>query len=355
MKRASKRKIADSDADARAGGEPGDTLEAARAKADLSWDLAVPLVTHPLMLINIVKAFFFSGLIMALLLSFLIGITGSPEQIPMIIGISFAAAGGIGIVGTAAAALIYRNRMNMHFLLNDRGARAIITDTTARNVSILTIILGVLAGKPGAVGTGLITLSDRDRHAGWRGVVNVRYHPKHHAISLANSWRTVLILFCTPENYEKVAAYVAAATARAKVPASAKINPIPKLLMHTVGVVLACVPMFVFDYPFRIDIFAPLLILCFALAMLWLIPIMAYVVWAGLAYVVLHTIMKLMETRTSQFGGGLYRAFEVLSGDDIALLVATGIGMAYLIWLSRGLMSGRVRSALGGDMEELDG
>lgn len=347
--------------DAAAGAAPDGPVEAAAADTagklpagDIHWDMEVPLASHPLMLASIVKAFFFAGLIMALLLSFLIGLTGSPEQIPMIIGISFAAAAGIGVVGTLAAALIYRNRIDMHFVLDKRGARAIVTDKTARNVSIAAIVLGTLAGKPGAVGTGLITLSDRDRFAGWNGIVKARYHPRWNAVALANSWRTVLILFARPENYAAVAAYVEKAMAKAKVPESARQNPILKLLMHTVGIVLAVLPVFLFEHPIKIDLFAPLFVLCFALAALWLIPLMAYPVWAGLAFIVLHTVVKLSETRVSQFGGGSYKAFEVLDSNDIALLIFAGLGMAYLLWLMRGLMTGRVRAALTGDMDELD-
>ena len=59
-----------------------------------------------------------------------------------------------------------------------------------------------------AVGVGVISESTTETSAGWPSVVRVVEHPRAHAIALRNTWRTTLILFCTPENYEQVAAAV---------------------------------------------------------------------------------------------------------------------------------------------------
>lgn len=323
--------------------------------SQMEWELGVPLATHPLMLASVAKAFGMVAILMSLLLSFLMAVSGGADTIPMVVAMSFGISAAIMVVGLLASALIFGNRLTMRFSLDAKGARAEVIDRRATAVSIANIVLGTLAGKPGAVGTGLITLADSDRQASWRGLVTFAYYPRFRAIRLANSWRTVMILFCTPENYAEVEAFVRAAAAKRPTRASAKVNPIPKLLLHTGLIVLATVPFFVFDHPVKLDMFVPLLVLCFALAMLWLIPLFAYVVWAGLGYLWVVIGLQLMAERTSQFRSlGRYRAFEVLNGDDIALIVAALAGTAYLVWLGRGLMTGRVRTALGGDMDELD-
>jgi len=61
------------------------------------------------------------------------------------------------------------------------------------------------------------------------------------------------------------------------------------------------------------------------------------------------------EMRTSMFGHGNYRAYEVFSGDDWALIVFAALGAAYLVWLSAGLLRGRIQSGLAGDLLELEG
>jgi hypothetical protein len=95
--------------------------------------------------------------------------------------------------------------------------------------------------------------------------------------------------------------------------------------------------------------------LCFALASLWLIPVMAWAVFLGLGWLAVLELFAQNETRTSMFDGTSYRAYEVMSGDDYALLVVAALGSAYLIWLCVGLLRGRIRSALAGDMAEMAG
>ena len=323
--------------------------------AALKWEMAVPLVTHPLMVWTIVKAFTLVAILMSVFLSFLMAVTGGADTIPMVVAMSFGTAAFLLVLSVIGSVIIYGNRMTMRFTLDDEAARAEVTDTRAKAVSITLIGLGALMGKPGAVGTGLTTLSDRDRRAAWHGIVKVDYYPRFKAVRLSNVWRTVMILFCTDGNYDAVAAFVARATARKPAKAASRVNPLPRLLMHTVLIALACLPMFLFEHPIKMDIFVPLLVLCFALATLWLIPVMAYVVWAGLAFIWVNIGMMLMVERTSQFRSvGRYMAYEVLDGNDIATLVFAAVGTLYLIWLTRGLMTGRIRAALAGDMADLD-
>lgn len=321
----------------------------------LEWTLDVPVVTHPLMLAGYVKIFGLTALLMGALLSFLMVMTHSPDAIPAMLLLTGATTGGLFVVGLLASALIYKNRMSMRFRLDAEAAETEIIDRRARAVATATIVLGTFAGKPGAVGTGLISASDSHRRAAWRGIVSARFHPKHNAISLMNAWRTVMVLFCTPANYAEVAACVEAGMRRHPATASSKRNPVPQLLLHTTLVVAAMVPLFTLPHPVEIDLFLPLLTLCFALASLWLIPVMAWVMFGGLGLIGAHTLLMALDERRSMIDGSLYRAYAVLSGDDIAHLVAAAIGTAYLVWLGLGLLRGRIAAGLAGDMAKLDG
>ena len=89
------------------------------------------------------------------------------------------------MVGVLGMVLIYRNRMTMRFTLDKGGARAEILDRRAATVSTATIVLGALAGKPGAVGTGLIAKTTSDQRAAWKAIVKARFHPRWSAIALA--------------------------------------------------------------------------------------------------------------------------------------------------------------------------
>jgi hypothetical protein len=57
-------------------------------------------------------------------------------------------------------------------------------------------------------------------------------------------------------------------------------------------------------------------------------------------------VLIAVETRESQFGGGLYRQWEVLDGSDWTALGLVALGLAYLLWLSRAALTGRFVSGL---------
>lgn len=103
--------------------------------------------------------------------------------------------------------ILYRNRFDTHFILDNYAARMALNPghrKRARWVSILLIILGVFAKKPGAVGTGLLTQSSESAEIPWTDVFSVKYWDKLHAISLRNSWRQIGVLFCPKEHYEEI-------------------------------------------------------------------------------------------------------------------------------------------------------
>lgn len=334
---------------------PEQNGERAPKRAELRWAIDVPVVTHPLMLLNYVKLFGLTAILMGLFMSFLMAVTGSPDAIAAM----WMMAGGISVallvVGLLGMALIYGNRMHMAFALDQEKAVSEIADRRNKAVSAAAIILGILARKPAAVGAGLITATDTRRSAAWRAVVSARFHPQFHAISLRNSWRTVIILFCTPANYERASAFVRDAMARKPSRESARRNPLPMLLLHTCLTVLATLPFFMLDYPFKIELFAAIFTLCFALASLWLVPHLSYATLLGLAALLWQIGSSAIVVRRSSLDPGrLYRAFEMMSTDDRVQLALCGIGAAYLVWLSVGLLRGRIAAGLAGDMAALE-
>ena len=320
----------------------------------LTWETDVHLVTHPLMLAYFAKLFVITGLIMAALLSFLFAVTGEARSIVPMLELTGAATGGIAVLSGLICLVIFGNRMRMRFSLDAKAAEADVTDTRAKTANKIAVVAGILSGKLGVAGAGLIAQSSSHQKAAWTAVAKARYNPRWRTVSLSNGWRTVLILFCTRENYEAVAAAVREALAARKIKARPK-NPLPRLLLRTVLVILACVPLFGLPFVEEHGVFPALLTLCFALASVWLVPLLAWAVLAGIGWLAVLEVLACNETRTSMFGDGTYRAYEVLSGDDKALLVFAALGATYLAWLSAGLLRGRIQSGLAGDLLELEG
>ncbi len=58
-------------------------------------------------------------------------------------------------------------------------------------------------------------------------------------------------------------------------------------------------------------------------------------------------VLDQMQMRESFFDKGrYYRAWEVLGGDDISLLLVAGVGAAVLVWISWSAIKGRWLAAL---------
>jgi hypothetical protein len=323
-------------------------------KTPLEWETDVHLVTHPLMLANFAKLFAITAFIMGALLSFILAVTGGARSIVPMLELTGAVTGGLAVLSGLVCLVIFRNRMHMRFSLDAEAAEAEVIDTRAKTANKIAVAAGVLTGRPGLAGAGMIAQSSSHQKAAWTAIAKARYSPAWRTVSLSNGWRTVLILFCTRENYDAVAASVREALAARKTKARPK-NPLPRLLLRTALVILACVPLFGLPDLDEQAVLPAILILCFALASVWLIPLLAWVVLAGIAWMAALELLAGSEMRTSMFGSGDFRAYEVFSGDDWALIVLAALGAAYLAWLSVGLLRGRIRSGLAGDLLDLEG
>ena len=319
----------------------------------LQWQIEVPLLTHPLMRGAFLRLMLLTGLIMAALLGGLMLLTGEPEAIPPMLGMVLAVLAGLSLLFVLVVLVVFGNRMAMRFSIDARGARAEVIDRRAARGNRLAVLAGTLAGKPGVTGAGILADSNREQSIAWNAVARVRYHKRWHAVALSNSWRTLVTLYCTPESYDSVAAIVARRLeARPAAAKARRRSPLPGLLLRTALTILAAAPLFALpDLP-EDALLPALLTLAFALAALWLIPVLGLAAFGGLLWLLGLEIVAQAELHRSMFGGPDYRGYEVLSGDDIAVLAMALTGAAYLVWQTLGLIRGRVRSGLVGDEQE---
>ena len=154
-------------------------------------------------------------------------------------------------------------------------------------------------------------------------------------------------IYCLPENYETAVTLVqdgmaAHATASRVKPGS----PLGGYLWRTLLVILCSVPLFMMAEEFDLSGFTPFLMLCFALAMVWLIRPLALVVLGALVTMAGGLALSLMEQRQSYFSDGTYLHYQVLSGDDWAGLFVCALAAGVLSWLSIAILRGRYTPAL---------
>jgi hypothetical protein len=325
------------------------------ARPAIEWEARVPLATNRRVLRDMALAFGLGSAIAYLLVAVALVAQGEWGALkPLAIG--FAAAGaGLFLLGLLVMLLIFGNRMTMRFRVDAAGAAAMTVDRRARIANRLAIVAGALARKPGVAGAGLIAAGGETMATRWAGVRRAVYDPGARAIALRNRWRTVIVLYCAPENYDEVAETVRAHLGA--VPAASRPkggSPLPALLGWTAAVIAASFPAFVLPYPLTLDLLMPMIMLAFALATVWLVPLFGYVIFFCAAYLVIEAVLAGVATRRNQITGQIYSGFDTLDGGEWVAVGLFAAGLAFLVWFGLRAVRGRIPAALATDAAEID-
>ncbi|UNC91017.1 zinc ribbon domain-containing protein [Candidatus Contubernalis alkaliaceticus] len=316
----------------------------------ISWETQISLLTNPLVVKQFVMAILFSGLFMALFLSFLLLVTGEPEGIPGILVGTLIAVSVLGVLMLLAILLVFRGRFQVRFTVDHKGVLWETIDKRAKTGSRLAVVLGILGRSLPAAGAGTLAMSREKEFVSWKEMNRAEYNQNQTMITLRNSWRPVMMLVCTTDNYDMVVDFVKGkfqTTEEAEALSQKRKSPLPKLLFRTFLVLLASAQVFLLPYPFDMDIFIPLLMLLFALATVWLVPFMGYVVIGCAFFIALEILLISLEVKESMFSSlGTYHNYEIFSGDDWFVLFLAFAGLAYLVWFSWRSIRGKILPAL---------
>jgi hypothetical protein len=89
-------------------------------------------------------------------------------------------------------------------MLDDKGAFCRTQAKQAKKnliINVLTVVLGLLSGKPAVAGAGVLAQSRQEVFLKWSHVRNVKYKPRSRTILLRGGWTENIALFCTEENH----------------------------------------------------------------------------------------------------------------------------------------------------------
>jgi len=173
-----------------------------------SWEIAFPLVTNRFFLYDMVKAFAWTAGIMTLLLAAafaLAGNIGSLGGFFPVMGLVLAGLFGLMVL---ISLIFFGNRYPTRFTLAERGVAWTGLSRAGRRASRLAVLLGALGGKPAVTGAGLLAASSNEGSLPWKSVRRVKIYLSPRVITIMNSWRVVIRLYCTPENFEEIAGHV---------------------------------------------------------------------------------------------------------------------------------------------------
>ncbi len=98
----------------------------------------------------------------------------------------------------------YRGKYEAEFVLDNKGVLCRTQAKQAKKnriINALTVILGMLSGRPAVAGSGLLAQSRQEVFLQWNHVTKVKFKPKNHTILLRGGWTENIALFCTDENY----------------------------------------------------------------------------------------------------------------------------------------------------------
>lgn len=321
----------------------------------LAWQCDVPLVTHPVMLRSLAIMCGVSAFIMIALVGGTIALTeGIRSALPMA-GMGLMMGGGLFVLSLLIMLVVFGNRMSMAFVIDDRGVNARVVDRRARIANRLAAVAGGLAGRPGVAGAGLIAMSNEETGTVWSGVARASYDPRHHTITLHNDWRPVIHVFCTPETYNEAAGRIADGLAGVKRPGRRRRNPLWRALGLTLVVILSVLPLFGMPYPFEPHLFSIIFVLCFAVATVWLVPLMGWPVLGGIAWITATLALQGLAPHTGFSSGNTYTGFGTMdAGEWIGFGIAC-IGLAVLAGIAFAALRGRIVSLLMRDMLKMGG
>lgn len=318
------------------------------------WETTLPLFSRT-MLTQWTTALLVTALLMSLLLGTLFAAQGDWQTlVPMAVMIA-SICGGLWLFGILVMALLFRGRYQVRYSLSHQGLRCETLDPIAKSSNRLAIGLGVLLGRAPLSGAGMIGVSRESEMLRWSGAFQARFDARRSSILLHNGWRTLLWVQCTPENYAAVALQVSQHMQdRASASRLAKNSPLPAYLGRSLLVLLACVPLIPLAEEYGVSLLLPILTLCFALAMVWLINLFGWVVLGTLGVQIAWVIVAQFEEKQSFIRpGDFYLAYEVLNERDFELFLLAGIGCAILLWLCYGALRGRWLAALVADHSDM--
>ncbi len=310
----------------------------------LSWRIKVPLVSNNLVFKSVTTFVVITGLVMSIFLGFIfIAIDEFDALIPMLSMIGIVTF-GLWIFMQLIMLVLFGNTMKMYFQINKNGVKCNLESSVSRLGNRVSVILGFMARNPSVAGSGILAMSQESVQYDWDQIKSAKYYDKKQAISLRNSWRELIVVYATAENYEKTKKFV---QSKIKKQDKKKINPVFLFIVRSFLVFLACLPLFKTEFPIEIDLLISIIILTFSLATVWLIPLFGYVVIVGVIYVIGDIFVDGLRVYESSLSFiPAFSGFELLDETDWVALSLLSLGMLYLFIMSIRAIKGYDESAL---------
>ncbi len=121
--------------------------------------------------------------------------------------ITLAILGGLFLLSIIAIVLIYNNRYDLQFTVDENGIRSTTIGKTKHKNAIINTLLA-FSGKPSAVGAGVLAASRQSELVKWKSVTEYKANMDQLTIQLYRGKHTLMHVQCTAKNYPDVLQWV---------------------------------------------------------------------------------------------------------------------------------------------------
>jgi len=166
------------------------------------WEKEFSLLTNRFILKDLFKVVFFAILIFQALLvlaTFLVGKDLADVIMPLYVDIVIFA--GMCLLFLFSM-LLLGNRYNVEFTIDEKGM-SYKSGLREKRINRLVLFL-LLITKPRMSGAGILAVSGESGSFDWKEIYKITPYSGAKVIEVKNSWRTVVRLYCTTENFDGV-------------------------------------------------------------------------------------------------------------------------------------------------------
>ena len=175
----------------------------------LTWEAGISMTGSSVLLRQLALVLGLGALVVFLLLTGLRAVDGdlTLARVGNYALITLGIFAGLLLLSAVVILLFYGNRYQQRYTLTKAGVQAVTTEGTRKRNRIVNLLL-VLSGRPSAMGAGLLAHSRQSETVRWARVDNITTNQSKHSIVLRKGQRAVMLIQCTPENYETVLARI---------------------------------------------------------------------------------------------------------------------------------------------------
>jgi hypothetical protein len=165
----------------------------------LTWETRIKVLSNTSIWFSLLMAFGIPSVLLGIFFAFIAKRPVYALLVPLV------ALGGLLLIFVLVGIVIdLFGGFRVIFVLSNTGLRS-LTGKVAKTIPTITVLAGLLAGKPGMVGTGLLAESEQNVFIPWEAITVVKHKAWRRFLLIKRSWGDKPIgLYCTPENHQQV-------------------------------------------------------------------------------------------------------------------------------------------------------